>query len=99
MAGTKPDDELDWVKIREDLDNIYVNETILQRAKRKSMENPLVPIGTLATTAALTIGLVNLYTGNVKRQQQMMRARVAAQSFTVICMVVGFMFLQKSSRD
>lgn len=47
MAGLKPDDELDWVKVKEDLDKSYVTETILQKAKRKTQENPLVPIGKL----------------------------------------------------
>jgi len=41
----KPDDELDWVKVREDLENNYLTETIFQKAKRKTRENPLVPIG------------------------------------------------------
>lgn len=47
MAGMKPDDELDWVKVREDLDSGYLTETILQKAKRKTRENPLVPLGKL----------------------------------------------------
>lgn len=50
MAGVKPNDEfdeLDWVKVREDLDSSYRIETIWQKAKRKTQENPLVPIGKL----------------------------------------------------
>ena len=47
MADLKPDDELDWVKIREDLDSTYITETFFQKAKRKTQENPLVPIGKL----------------------------------------------------
>lgn len=47
MAGVKPNDELDWVKIREDLDSGYLTETIWQKAKRKTLENPFVPIGKL----------------------------------------------------
>jgi len=43
----KPDDELDWVKVREDLENTYLTETIFQKAKRKTRENPLVPLGKL----------------------------------------------------
>lgn len=46
MANVK-NIELDWVKIREDLDSTYVTETILEKAKRKTRENPLVPIGKL----------------------------------------------------
>lgn len=47
MADIRPDDELDWVKVRDDLDSGYLTETILQKAKRKTLENPLVPIGKL----------------------------------------------------
>jgi len=47
MDTMKPDDELDWVKVREDLDNNYLTETIFQKAKRKTRENPLVPLGKL----------------------------------------------------
>lgn len=39
--------ELDWVKIREELDGDYISETIFEKAKRKTRENPLVPIGKL----------------------------------------------------
>jgi len=43
-------EELDWVTIRE---NSYVPETILDKAKRKSRENPLVPIGKVTSTYAV----------------------------------------------
>ncbi|XP_011166197.1 HIG1 domain family member 2A, mitochondrial [Solenopsis invicta] len=97
MAGLKPDDELDWVKIRDDLDSSYMNETIWQKAKRKTQENPLVPIGALATVVALSVGLVSFYKGKRGMQQKMMRARVGAQAFTIICMVAGFILLPKSN--
>lgn len=49
MAGKSNNefDELDWVNIREDLDSDYRVETVFQKAKRKTLENPLVPIGKL----------------------------------------------------
>ncbi|XP_071566835.1 HIG1 domain family member 2A, mitochondrial [Temnothorax nylanderi] len=97
MAGTIPNDELDWVKVREDLDSSYVTETIWQKAKRKTKENPLVPIGALATTAALTVGLVSFVRGKEKMQQYMMRARVGAQAFTIVCMIVGFVMIPRSN--
>ncbi|XP_011699044.1 PREDICTED: HIG1 domain family member 2A, mitochondrial [Wasmannia auropunctata] len=102
MAGIKPGelDDLDWVKVREDLDSSYITETIFQKAKRKTQENPLVPLGTLATTAALTVGLISFYKGKTAMQQYMMRARVGAQAFTIVCMVAGLILLSpKSNRD
>lgn len=40
-------EELDWVKVRQELDEIYVVESLYAKAKRKIQENPLVPIGKL----------------------------------------------------
>lgn len=39
---------------------------------------------------ALSIGLFSFYKGKGKMQQYMMRARVGAQAFTIVCMVAGF---------
>ncbi|GAB1866936.1 HIG1 domain family member 2A [Camponotus japonicus] len=97
MADQKADTELDWVKIREDLNSDFVVETIFDKAKRKTRENPLVPIGCFATTAALTVGLISFMRGQSQMQQYMMRARVGAQAFTIISVVVGFILLPKSS--
>lgn len=49
MADQKPDIELDWVKIREDLDSEFLGETVFDKAKRKTRENPLVPIGKITS--------------------------------------------------
>lgn len=98
MADQKADVELDWVKIREDLDRDYqIGETIYEKAKRKTRENPLVPIGCFATTAALTYGLISFVRGKTQMQQYMMRTRVAAQGFTIICIVAGFILLPRSN--
>lgn len=51
MADQKPDTELDWVKIREDLNSDFVVETIFDKAKRKTRENPLVPIGKVTSSS------------------------------------------------
>ncbi|XP_050463002.1 HIG1 domain family member 2A, mitochondrial [Cataglyphis hispanica] len=97
MADQKSDIELDWVKVREDLHREFLGETIFEKAKRKTRENPLVPIGCLATTAALTAGLISFVKEKSQMQQYMMRARVGAQTFTIVCIVAGFILLPKSS--
>ncbi|XP_070153558.1 HIG1 domain family member 2A, mitochondrial [Polyergus mexicanus] len=97
MADQKSDIELDWVKVRENLDSEFLSETIFDKAKRKTRENPLVPIGCLATTAALSVGLVSFVKEKSQMQQYMMRARVGAQAFTIACIVVGFILLPKSN--
>ncbi|XP_022080610.1 HIG1 domain family member 2A-like [Acanthaster planci] len=60
-----------------------------EKFKKKALENPFVPIGIFATTCALTIGLVSFRRGQVHRSQMMMRARVAAQAFTIGAVLVG----------
>ncbi|XP_014475244.1 PREDICTED: HIG1 domain family member 2A, mitochondrial [Dinoponera quadriceps] len=95
MANDNKLDELDWIHIREELDGDYKTETIYEKAVRKTRENPLVPIGTFATTLALTYGLYNFYHGRRQMQQYMMRARVGAQAFTIICIVAGFILMPK----
>lgn len=52
MIDQKPDIELDWMKIREDLNSDFVVETIFEKAKRKIRENPLVPIGKVTSSSA-----------------------------------------------
>ncbi|EZA57061.1 hypothetical protein DMN91_007075 [Ooceraea biroi] len=97
MSNAKVD-ELDWLQVREELDSAYVQETILERTKRKSRENPFVPIGCIGTAAALTYGLYNFYRGNRQMQQYMMRTRVAAQAFTIFAMVAGFILIGPKSK-
>ncbi|XP_032688921.1 HIG1 domain family member 2A, mitochondrial [Odontomachus brunneus] len=98
MADDIKAKELDWVKVREELDSIYVTETIYDKALRKMRENPLVPIGAFATTVALSVGLFSFYQGKTRMQQLMMRTRVGAQGFTIICMVAGLFFLPTRER-
>ncbi|XP_078033507.1 HIG1 domain family member 2A, mitochondrial [Augochlora pura] len=92
-------DELDWVQIRSDLHKRYHVETFTEKVVRKTKENPLVPIGTIATISALTFGIWNFYKGNTKMSQQMMRARVGAQAFTIFSMVVGLLLTAKKREE
>ncbi|XP_067391574.1 HIG1 domain family member 2A, mitochondrial [Emydura macquarii macquarii] len=59
------------------------------RFLRKSRENPLVPVGCLATAGALIYGLICFQKGNVVQSQRMMRVRVLAQGFTLTALIVG----------
>ncbi|BFG01575.1 HIG1 domain family member 2A mitochondrial [Drosophila madeirensis] len=86
---TLPDEELDWIQLRQDLGPVIEVETTKEKLQRKIKENPLVPLGCIATTAALTMGLYNFRTGNRKMSQMMMRTRIAAQGFTVAALIVG----------
>lgn len=48
--------------------------------------------GALATTLALTYGIWNFRNGRSQMSQYMMRARVAAQGFTVLAVVLGYVY-------
>ncbi|XP_058791289.1 HIG1 domain family member 2A, mitochondrial [Phymastichus coffea] len=100
MADIPKPTGLDWVKLREEMDQMYVVETFWERTIRKCKENPLVPFGAMVTVGALTYGLYNFYLGRSKMQQNMMRLRVAAQMFTVFAAVGGMiMALPKEKKN
>ncbi|XP_066572671.1 HIG1 domain family member 2A, mitochondrial [Amia ocellicauda] len=56
---------------------------------RKTKENPFVPIGCLGTAGALTYGLIAFKHGKTRQSQLSMRARIFAQGFTVVAILVG----------
>ncbi|XP_014279946.1 HIG1 domain family member 2A, mitochondrial [Halyomorpha halys] len=87
-------DVLEWIKFREEFgENVddLKNETGTEKLIRKFKENPLVPIGALATTGCLSYGLYSFRRGERRMSQMMMRARVAAQGFTVLAIVGGLL--------
>ena len=56
--------------------------------------------GGAATVAALVMGIYNLQVGNSYKQQIFMRARIGAQGFTVLALVLGVVYHQnKKWRD
>ncbi|KAJ8876202.1 hypothetical protein PR048_024112 [Dryococelus australis] len=81
-------EEFDWVQLRKDMDSIRVEST-QEKFARKFKENPFVPVGCVATAGILLYGLWCFRGGRSKMSQYMMRARIAAQGFTVIALVVG----------
>lgn len=61
-----------------------LGETFIQKAKRKTVEEPLVPIGALATVFAVTMATKKFRSGDRTSMNQWLRVRVAAQGFTII---------------
>lgn len=82
-------DDIDWEQIRLELGQ---HEGFRQHLWRKSRENPLVPIGLTATVAALTYGVYSFLKGDRLMSQYMMRARVGAQTFTILAIVGGLLY-------
>lgn len=59
-------------------------------------EQPLIPIGAVATVGFLLAGLRSFRAGNKAHSQLMMRGRVAAQAFTVVAIYFGIQSMNKS---
>uniref|UniRef100_A0A8D0GHF1 HIG1 domain-containing protein n=1 Tax=Sphenodon punctatus TaxID=8508 RepID=A0A8D0GHF1_SPHPU len=64
-------------------------EGVKEKFLRKTQENPIVPIGCLGTAGVLTYGLICFKRGNTQQSQIMMRARILAQGFTLVALLVG----------
>ncbi|XP_001380908.1 HIG1 domain family member 2A, mitochondrial [Monodelphis domestica] len=69
--------------------NLLRDESVRDKFGRKIRENPVVPLGCLATAGALSYGLYCFHRGNSQRSQMMMRTRILAQGFTVMAILGG----------
>ncbi|PFH53454.1 hypothetical protein AMATHDRAFT_54504 [Amanita thiersii Skay4041] len=74
-------------------------ETYREKAVRKFKENPLVPLGALATVAALVVASVKMKRGESQKLNHWLRVRVAAQGFTVLAVCAGTYAYRKRERD
>lgn len=74
------------------------SETGWEKLKRRMGEEPLVPLGCLATVGALVGGLSAFRrASDPQTQQRFMRMRVVAQGGTVLAMALGSVLAFKSS--
>ncbi|RYY85200.1 hypothetical protein EON63_07845 [archaeon] len=74
------------------------DETFWEKATRKTKQEPLVPIGIVATLFFLGSGFRSFLRGEKAKAQMLMRGRVMAQAFTVIAMGVGAYYGIKPDR-
>ncbi|XP_033215868.1 HIG1 domain family member 2A, mitochondrial [Belonocnema kinseyi] len=88
-------DEIEWVP--KHFFEAYVTESAFQKLKRKSKENPMVPIGLGMTICALSYGLYNFYHGRHALQQHSMRARVTFQGLTLAAICYS-MYIEGQNR-
>ncbi|CCG82361.1 Altered inheritance of mitochondria protein 31, mitochondrial [Taphrina deformans PYCC 5710] len=68
------------------------DESSYERATRKIREEPLVPVGILATCVTLFGASVALRRGNQGSANKFFRWRIYAQGFTVAAMVAGSVY-------
>ncbi|WFD29527.1 Respiratory supercomplex factor 1, mitochondrial [Malassezia sp. CBS 17886] len=72
------------------------DESGLQRLTRRMKQEPLVPIGSLLTVAALTYASVQLRRGDRDKFQRALRWRVGLQTVTVVAAAAGLFMIEKA---
>ena len=62
----------------------------------RSKQQPLVPLGCLATTVAVAMAARGVRTGNTRSAQVWFRWRVGLQGFTLLALVFGSIYYDKA---
>lgn len=62
----------------------------------RSKQQPLVPLGCLATTVAVIMAAKGVRTGNAPKAQFWFRWRVGLQGFTLVALVFGSIYYDKA---
>lgn len=66
--------------------------SVLEKIMYRSKQQPLVPLGCLATTAAVIMAAKGVRTGNAPKAQFWFRWRVGLQGFTLVALVFGSIY-------
>ncbi|RMZ87773.1 hypothetical protein DV736_g4999, partial [Chaetothyriales sp. CBS 134916] len=83
---------LSAVPVGSSFDDDFFEESRFQKFTRKIVQEPLIPLGCLATSYALYQASKSIRQGNPVRTNKMFRARIYAQGFTLVAIVVGSFF-------
>ncbi|AMD21615.1 HFL241Wp [Eremothecium sinecaudum] len=71
--------------LSQDEDQVSFSEKFIRQCKQQ----PLVPLGAILTTAAVTLAAKNVKSGNKTGAQKWFRWRVALQTFTLVALIGG----------
>lgn len=77
-----------------DDDPDFFNEGRASKLWRKLRQEPLIPLGCLATCYALYMASKSIRVGDRNQTNRMFRARIYAQGFTLAAIVAGSLFYQ-----
>ncbi|SCV03569.1 LAME_0H11474g1_1 [Lachancea meyersii CBS 8951] len=79
----------------QDVDNMTFYEKMIYHCKQQ----PLVPLGTLATTVAVILAAQNVRSGNKRKAQKYFRWRVGLQGATLVALVAGSFIYGTSQKE
>lgn len=71
----------------------------IDKCIKNCKEQPLVPLGTLATTVAVILAAKSLRVGNRPGAQKWFRYRVGFQGFTIAALVIGGIVYGRETQD
>lgn len=77
-----------------DSDEDFFNEGRANKLWRKLRQEPLIPLGCVATCYALYMASKSIRAGDHNQTNRMFRARIYAQGFTLVAIVAGSIFYQ-----
>ncbi|OJJ44612.1 hypothetical protein ASPZODRAFT_18188 [Penicilliopsis zonata CBS 506.65] len=72
----------------------FKEETDFQKFRRRLTEEPLIPLGCVATSYALFRAYRSMKAGDSVEMNRMFRARIYAQAFTLVAIVAGGMYFK-----
>ncbi len=70
----------------------FFEESRFQKLWRKIRQEPLIPVGCVATCYALYMATKSIRAGDHHQTNRMFRARIYAQGFTLVALVAGSIF-------
>jgi len=74
-------------------------ESWSEKFMRKLKQNPWVPLGATATAATLVVASIKMRRGESQKMNHWLRARVAAQGFTILAICGGAYLVNKRERE
>ena len=80
-------------------DSINSELNIVQKMVIRSKEQPVVPLGALATTGAIILAARSMKRGEKLRTQVYFRYRVVFQLITLVALVAGGVMMQQESAE